>query len=150
MFSKSASWTSTVLVSAALGVSVTIVWLYSNKINNRRSRKNKTFVPRTWKRVGTIKSLYMYPLKSGHYVQLESGYCDVQGMKVDTQQDHSGLADRSFILFNDKEKKFISSKQFNHLLLIETKYLGDGNFEFSVFNQPLYGESVRITLYTIA
>uniref|UniRef100_A0A8D8YGD6 Mitochondrial amidoxime reducing component 2 n=1 Tax=Cacopsylla melanoneura TaxID=428564 RepID=A0A8D8YGD6_9HEMI len=152
MFSKSPPWTSTVLVSAALGLSVTIIWLYTNKIKRRRKNKftrlnNQATVPHTWTRVGTIKHLYIYPLKSGHYISLERGHCDVQGMKVDTQ-DSLTVADRSFILFNEKEKIFISSKQFNHLLLVETKYVTNGTYEFSVYNQPSY-EKLTININSV-
>lgn len=138
MFSNPA-WTPTILVATAVGLALTSLVFNSLRTNKKKFNRPKAQgVPKVWKHVGKVKDLYIYPLKSGRYVRLETGYCDTQGMRA--EMGGGFLCDRSFILFNEKKAKFISAKQFNHLVLVNTEYKGDGNYEFSVINKPSYGK----------
>lgn len=129
-----------ITLGISFGVTLTSFIVYFNLRSKSRkfNRSKDKCPPKSWKHIGKIKALYIYPLKSGHYISVERAYCDDQGMKLEVQD--GCLFDRSFILFKEKEKKFVSSKQYHHLLLVQTEYKGDGVFEFSIYNQPTYGK----------
>ncbi|KAI5703247.1 hypothetical protein M8J76_001582 [Diaphorina citri] len=137
MISNTNLWTYSVVLSVGLGVTLaSVVYLKNSRWKKRFNRSANSVPPTRWKHIGKVKDVYIYPLKSGHYIPIQRGYCDVRGLKYEVQD--GCLEDRSFVLFNEKEKTFISSKKFNHLLLIQTEYVGGGAFQFSVYNQPSY------------
>lgn len=77
----------TVLITTAVIV-ISAVGLYWFQ------NKKKRAVPKLWKPVGTIKNLYIYPLKSGHRINLETGICTEYGLKTPKYNNCYQLCDR--------------------------------------------------------
>lgn len=60
---------------AAIAATLTIVGAYLYHKNKRQ------FMPKTWEEVGFIEKLNLYPLKSGHKLELRKAECTTFGLK---------------------------------------------------------------------
>ena len=52
-------------------------------LKNKRAVDTKTakYLVTKWEPVGKVSSLYIYPIKSCHRVEVDEGYCDALGLK---------------------------------------------------------------------
>nr|XP_023013346.1 mitochondrial amidoxime-reducing component 1-like [Leptinotarsa decemlineata]XP_023013356.1 mitochondrial amidoxime-reducing component 1-like [Leptinotarsa decemlineata] len=100
----------TVLVGVATAVA--LVYLYQ--------KKKKEIIPWSWEEVGTLKQLYLYPLKSGHRVELIKAECTEFGLKQ-TEDDEKLLQmrDRGLVVYTEKDKEFRSARTYPKMVLID-------------------------------
>lgn len=67
--------TEAVLIASTIGI-ITILGLYWYQ------KKRKISVPTKWEPVGKVKNLFIYPLKSGHRIELKTAICTEYGIKM--------------------------------------------------------------------
>lgn len=67
--------TETVLIATTIGI-LTALSLYWYQ------KKRKHVVPTVWEPVGKVKSLFIYPLKSGHRIELDTAVCTDYGFQM--------------------------------------------------------------------
>lgn len=75
-----------ILAATAVGA-VTVLGMYLY----RKRKRNP--MPTEWKSVGKVKGLYMYPLKSGRRIELETADCTEYGIYMKTENGYP-LKDR--------------------------------------------------------
>lgn len=63
------------MIAATVGA-LTLLGLYWYQ------RKRKHAVPTVWEHVGKVKSLFIYPLKSGHRIELQTAICTEYGVQI--------------------------------------------------------------------
>lgn len=69
--------TETVLIATTIGI-LTALSLYWYQ----KKRKHVVPVPTVWEPVGKVKSLFIYPLKSGHRIELDTAVCTDYGFQM--------------------------------------------------------------------
>ncbi|CAH0728423.1 unnamed protein product, partial [Brenthis ino] len=74
----------------------------------------KPKLPTEWKEVGTLKDIYVYPIKSCGPIMLNKAECTILGLK------DGWLRDRVLMVVDDKSS-FISARGFPELLLVQPK-----------------------------
>ncbi|XP_060530858.1 mitochondrial amidoxime-reducing component 1-like [Cylas formicarius] len=104
-------------IFAALGV-----YLY-------RSKK-KEIVPWRWREVGKLTKLNLYPLKSGHRIELSHAECTEFGLRQ-TPEDGKlhQLRDRCLVVYAEKDNEFRTARTYPKMVLIDVsvhddRYLG--------------------------
>ncbi|KAK9885147.1 hypothetical protein WA026_010658 [Henosepilachna vigintioctopunctata] len=93
-------------------------------------KRNSKRPPKKWRKLGYVKSLYIYPLKSGSYLDIQKVECGKFGFSLPAIENMYQLRDRSFMVYSEAhmEGKWIgiynkmvlialSSKDQNHVLL---------------------------------
>lgn len=65
------------LAGVATVLSVVSAYLY---------QKKREIIPKKWEEIGFIKKIYLYPLRSGHKVELQRAECTHSGLKQ-TEED---------------------------------------------------------------
>lgn len=63
---------------------VTVLTIIGAYLYQRRKRE---IIPRSWQEVGLIKKINLYPLKSGHKVELYKAECTNFGLKQTKDDD---------------------------------------------------------------
>lgn len=83
-------------------------------------KKKKEIVPWTWEEVGTLKKLHLYPLKSGHRLELTRADCTEVGLKQ-SKEDEKGyqLKDRGLVVYAEKDREFRSARTYPKMVLID-------------------------------
>lgn len=74
------------LVSLASLVAALGAYLYQ--------KKKKEIIPWTWEEVGQLKKLNLFPLKSGHRIELTKAECTKYGLRQTKDEDAVQLRDR--------------------------------------------------------
>ncbi|XP_018579990.1 mitochondrial amidoxime-reducing component 1-like [Anoplophora glabripennis] len=83
-------------------------------------KKKKEIVPWTWEEVGTLKKLHMYPLKSGHRLELTQAECTKVGLTQSKEGDNSyQLKDRSLVVYAEKDHEFRTARTYPKMVLID-------------------------------
>ncbi|XP_034938193.1 mitochondrial amidoxime-reducing component 1-like [Chelonus insularis] len=132
------TWRFGVVISC--GVTMGVVLIFLNHIKKPKKNKknpdkknNKTFptqpkrivtsnqilelpYPR-WKKVGKVKELYFYPLKSGRGKELSECLFTECGIAVNNKGVLT-LKDRMFLIYNEETGKFITSRVYPTLILV--------------------------------
>ena len=98
------TWTLIGITWSVLGA-----WLWKNKKKDR--------IPEQWEPVGKVRGLYMYPLKGGRRIELDSAECNTLGLQ---QLRNSQMQDRCLVVYKEDTKKSITAITYPKLLLIET------------------------------
>ncbi|XP_059053169.1 mitochondrial amidoxime-reducing component 1 isoform X2 [Achroia grisella] len=80
-------------------------------------RTSKVKIPENWTQVGTLKDLYIYPIKSCGAVQVDKAECSLLGLK------DGWLRDR-FLMIVDNQNNFITARAYPELLLIQPSVKG--------------------------
>ncbi|CAH1159780.1 unnamed protein product [Phaedon cochleariae] len=85
-----------------------------------QKRKKKDIVPCTWEEVGKITHLNLYPLKSGHRLELQRAECTEFGLKQ-TKEDEETLQmrDRGLVVYSEKDHEFRSGRTYPKMTLID-------------------------------
>ncbi|XP_045478781.1 mitochondrial amidoxime-reducing component 1-like [Harmonia axyridis] len=92
-----------------------------------RKKKRQNRIPTEWKKIGNTKKLFIFPLKSGHYMEIDSAECTVVGLSLlKDAKNPLELRDRSFIVYGEKDGEVKSGKPFPQLVKIEVS-VHDGN-----------------------
>ncbi|XP_066141212.1 mitochondrial amidoxime reducing component 2-like [Euwallacea fornicatus] len=88
---------------------------------------NKEKIPSQWQKVGAVKDLFIYPLKSGHGINSETLFLTDKGVKETNKKDNSiELRDRSFLIYTSKDKEVRTARQLPKTILITTKAAENG------------------------
>ncbi|KAF2899109.1 hypothetical protein ILUMI_07063 [Ignelater luminosus] len=104
--------TETVLIASTIGV-LTILGLYWYQ------RKRKNAVPTKWEPVGKVKNLFIYPLKSGHRIELETAICTEYGIKMPKSGPSYQFRDRSFLVYKEDDNEFRTARQYTNMIFIK-------------------------------
>lgn len=82
-------------------------------------KKKKEYTPGTWKEVGTVEKLSIYPLKSGRRVELVQAECTNLGLRQTEENEKMfKLRDRFLIVFTEQEHEFRTARNHPKLMLI--------------------------------
>ena len=69
-------------------------------------------LPNTWRNIGTVSKLYIFPLKSAAYVPIDK-------MEVGTTAGFTGFTiDRQFMVI-DRNGKMLTSRRYPNMVLIQ-------------------------------
>ncbi|KAF5305927.1 hypothetical protein FQR65_LT07538 [Abscondita terminalis] len=78
-----------------------------------------------WEAVGTVESLYIYPLKSGRAIEVNGANCTEYGLQLNTfNQLH--VRDRCLVVYKEETRAFQTARNYKQILLIETFINKDG------------------------
>ncbi|KAJ8919366.1 hypothetical protein NQ315_016459 [Exocentrus adspersus] len=83
-------------------------------------KKKRDMMPWTWEEVGTLKKLHLYPLKSGHRLELSQAECTEVGLRQ-TKDDEKvyQLRDRGLIVYAEKDHEFRTARTYPKMVLID-------------------------------
>ncbi|KAJ8964036.1 hypothetical protein NQ314_005176 [Rhamnusium bicolor] len=83
-------------------------------------KKKKEILPWTWEEVGTVKKLNLYPLKSGHRLELSTAECTPVGLRQ-TKEDEQvyQLRDRGLVVYAEKDREFRTARTYPKMVLID-------------------------------
>ncbi|XP_066254138.1 mitochondrial amidoxime reducing component 2-like [Euwallacea similis] len=88
---------------------------------------NREKIPSQWQQVGTVKDLFVYPLKSGHSIRSEALFLTDKGVKETNKKDNSiELRDRSFLIYTSKGKEVRTARQIPKTILITIQAAENG------------------------
>ncbi|KOB74492.1 Mo-molybdopterin cofactor sulfurase [Operophtera brumata] len=76
-------------------------------------RFQMTRLPQKWKQVGTLKDIYVYPIKSCGGIMLDRAECTILGLR------HGWLRDR-VLMVTDEKNNFITARAYPELLTVAT------------------------------
>jgi len=109
-----------VQVSVALFTASAVITLTSIIGLYLYRKKSKKQPPTTWREVGKVQKLHIYPLKSGRRVEVNSAECTIYGIKQ-TKDDEKTLQlrDRSFVVYDAKAYDCKTARTFPKMVLIE-------------------------------
>ncbi|KAG5890165.1 hypothetical protein JTB14_005185 [Gonioctena quinquepunctata] len=83
-------------------------------------KKKKEIIPWSWEEVGTLTHLNLYPLKSGHRLELMRGEFKEFGLKqLEEDEKVFQMADRSLVVYTEKDKEFRSARTYPKMVLID-------------------------------
>ncbi|KAL1453689.1 hypothetical protein WDU94_010009 [Cyamophila willieti] len=118
-----------VLVSGV--VSLCVVWIAKRRHSARNKRPSNSYkqIPTKWNQVGIVTGLHIYPLKAGHGVSVDRAYCDRKGLTPIEKESVGPLSDRCFILYDRKERKYITNLAHPRLILVKTLALDRNIYE---------------------
>jgi uncharacterized protein YcbX len=76
--------------------------------------------PSKWEKVGTVKKLHLYPLKSGHRVELQRAEVTDVGLRQ-TKDDDSvfQLRDRVLVVYGAKDNEFRTARTYPKMVFID-------------------------------
>ncbi|KAL3284232.1 hypothetical protein HHI36_018395 [Cryptolaemus montrouzieri] len=80
---------------ASVSVSFYLYSLFRKKLNDK--------IPTEWKKIGKIKTLFVFPLKSGHFLEVDVAECSKVGLKTMKTSKNLQLRDRSFAVYGEKD-----------------------------------------------
>ncbi|XP_076252653.1 mitochondrial amidoxime reducing component 2-like [Rhynchophorus ferrugineus] len=91
----------------------------------KRVRKEK--IPTKWTEVGSVRGIYIYPLKSGKGQQTSKVLCTSKGLKeIDKGDGCTPLADRCFLIYTSKDRQVRTARQLPKIVLIEVQPAQNG------------------------
>ncbi|XP_045478777.1 mitochondrial amidoxime reducing component 2-like [Harmonia axyridis] len=112
-----------VISTTALAVISTSVCVYILK-KNKRSYK----VPTEWKQIGFVKKLYIFPLKSARFIEINRVECTEVGFRlIKTEENPLQLRDRSFVVYGEKNNEMKSGRAIPSLVKIEISVHDDNH-----------------------
>lgn len=93
-------------------------------------RKKKDAIPREWIKIGTVKNLIMYPLKSGKRIELSDVECTNVGLRQIYMEDNLfQLKDRFLIVYKDNE--FRTARNYPKLILVSVSSHDKDHLKFN-------------------
>ncbi|PSN39539.1 hypothetical protein C0J52_12384 [Blattella germanica] len=115
--------TAAVLLTTALAA-----WLHQRILGRNR-------IPTKWRKVGEIREMTIYPLKSGRGVNLKNAICTDLGLQS-IEQDTTELLDRTFLVFGSDDRKYMTAARFPKMLLITITPEKNGIVTFQAPGMP--------------
>ncbi|XP_037048136.1 mitochondrial amidoxime-reducing component 1-like [Bradysia coprophila] len=96
---------------------ISIWWMKSNKKLGDNSRSTSELHTEKWLKVGKVKELFFYPLKSGRGKNvLECKFTEF-GIAIMGSGQFT-LRDRMFLVYNEENGKFVTAKNYSKLVLV--------------------------------
>ncbi|KAJ6630522.1 Mitochondrial amidoxime-reducing component 1 [Pseudolycoriella hygida] len=111
-----------------IGLSGVTIYVFLSWIKLKKASKGnrKTFRTRSelskpqWIKVGQVKELYLYPLKSGRRKEVKE--CDFTEFGIAFREDDLfTLRDRMFLVYNEESGKFATGKNYPKLVLVNLR-----------------------------
>ncbi|KAK4887736.1 hypothetical protein RN001_004007 [Aquatica leii] len=119
-----------VLAAATVGILTTVaVYWYQRRKKNR--------LPTEWNPVGIVTRLYIYPLKSGHEIELETAVCTELGVMIPPFGNLHQFRDRSFLIYNEADKKFETARTSSQLVHIKITAIDENHVTLNAPNMPI-------------
>ncbi|XP_018579002.1 mitochondrial amidoxime-reducing component 1-like [Anoplophora glabripennis] len=86
------------------------------------SKFKKSKFPNEWRAVGEVRKLCIYPFKSGKKLEVDQAECTKRGLMEEEKFDKSfRLRDRSFVVYNEKSHKYVNSRHYPKMVLVEVR-----------------------------
>ncbi|KAF2899110.1 hypothetical protein ILUMI_07064, partial [Ignelater luminosus] len=104
--------TETLLIATTVGA-LTILGLYLYQ------KKRKYTIPTVWEPVGKVKSLFIYPLKSGHRVELKTAICTKYGVQIPKSGSSYQFYDRNLLIYKEDDNEFRTARQYPKMIFIK-------------------------------
>ncbi|KAL1509050.1 hypothetical protein ABEB36_003851 [Hypothenemus hampei] len=106
------------LVSLASFVAAFGAYLYQ--------KKKKEIIPWSWEEVGHLTKLNLFPLKSGHRIELKKAQCTEFGLRQ-TEDDESiyQLRDRCLVVYSETDNEFRTARTYPKMVLIDVSVHDD-------------------------
>ncbi|CAG9765498.1 unnamed protein product [Ceutorhynchus assimilis] len=83
-------------------------------------KKKEEIVPWSWEEVGKLTKLNLFPLKSGHRIELTSAECTEFGLRQIPSNDvNFQLRDRCLVVYGEKDHEFRSARTYPKMVLID-------------------------------
>ncbi|KAF5274880.1 hypothetical protein FQA39_LY07062 [Lamprigera yunnana] len=119
-----------VLVAATAGIITTaaIYWYQKRKLFR---------IPSEWDPVGAVTRLYIYPLKSGHEIELESALCTEYGVMQPQLGNLHQFRDRSFLIFNETTNTFETARTSPKLVNTRIAAADENHITLTAPNMPI-------------
>ncbi|OXU27180.1 hypothetical protein TSAR_005445 [Trichomalopsis sarcophagae] len=89
----------------------------------------------SWKKVGSVKEIYYYPLKSGKGKPVEECNFENVGISV-SNEEFIPMRDRMLLVYEEKTGKFITGRQHSKLLLVSISAAGEGRVKLEAADMP--------------
>ncbi|KAL3284233.1 hypothetical protein HHI36_018396 [Cryptolaemus montrouzieri] len=106
---------SSTLVSTAV---ITVSATFCIYLIRKKKRENR--IPTEWKKIGNAKRLYIFPLKSGHYIEIDAAECTEVGFRLlKSANCPLQLRDRSFVVYGENDGQIRSGRAVPSLVRIE-------------------------------
>ncbi|KAF5305930.1 hypothetical protein FQR65_LT07541 [Abscondita terminalis] len=118
-----------VLAAGLVGILSTISVYYY-----QRWRRNR--VPTQWEPVGKVSRIFVYPLKSGHEVELDAAVCTEYGVMVAEKGNKHQFRDRSFLVYNETDKKFETARTSEKLMIVKIAAVDKDHVVLSAPDMP--------------
>lgn len=90
-------------------------------------RKKKEMIPWAWEEVGKITKLNLYPLKSGHRIELTQAECTEFGLRLTGDEGAFQLRDRCLVVYSEKDNEFRTARTYPKMVLIDVS-IHDDNY----------------------
>lgn len=91
-------------------------------------KKKKEIIPWSWEEVGKLTKLNLYPLKSGHRIELLQAECTEFGLKQTADQESAfQLRDRCLVVYSENDNEFRTARTYPKMVLIDVS-VHDGNY----------------------
>ncbi|KAF5305929.1 hypothetical protein FQR65_LT07540 [Abscondita terminalis] len=119
-----------VLAAGVVGILTTAAVYYYQKWKRNR-------VPTQWDPVGIVTQLYIYPFKSGHQVELDTAICTEYGVMVPKSGNVHQFRDRSFLVYNEGDKKFETARTSSQLVHIKITAVDENHVTLTAPNMPI-------------
>ncbi|KAJ9578968.1 hypothetical protein L9F63_024927, partial [Diploptera punctata] len=103
-------------------------WLHQKILGRNR-------IPTKWRKVGEVREMIIYPLKSGTGVNLQEAVCTDLGLQS-IGQDTTQLLDRTFLVFGSEDRTYMTAARFPKMVLITITPETDGNVLFKAPGMP--------------
>ncbi|XP_014285773.1 mitochondrial amidoxime-reducing component 1 [Halyomorpha halys] len=84
-----------------------------------------------WRAVGKISKIYIYPIKSGRYKEIDEAECTPIGLSYNVGDGKLPLRDRVFVVYKSETMAFLSGKNNPKMLLLNLKPKDDKTVIFS-------------------
>ncbi|XP_048516477.1 mitochondrial amidoxime reducing component 2 isoform X1 [Dendroctonus ponderosae] len=92
-------------------------------------KKKKEIIPWTWEEVGKLTKLNLFPLKSGHRIELHKAECTKYGLRQTKDEDAVQLRDssnfRCLVVYSEKDNEFRTARTYPKMVLIDVSVHDD-------------------------
>ncbi|XP_066254139.1 mitochondrial amidoxime reducing component 2-like [Euwallacea similis] len=89
-------------------------------------RKKKDIIPWSWEEVGKLTKLNLFPLKSGHRIELTKAECTEFGLKhCKEDTGRYQLRDRCLVVYSEKDNEFRTARTYPKMVLIDVSVHDD-------------------------
>ncbi|KAK9888128.1 hypothetical protein WA026_000398 [Henosepilachna vigintioctopunctata] len=114
-------------LTASVGITGCCYFIYK-KLKSKRP-------PTTWRKLANVTNLYVYPLKSGRYIELDKVECTKFGFSLPTKETNFQLRDRSFIVYGENDSVGKSARIYPKMVLISVSAGDKGHVIFKAPEQ---------------
>ncbi|KAK9891513.1 hypothetical protein WA026_014749 [Henosepilachna vigintioctopunctata] len=108
----------TLFISLLASIGFTGCYFIYKKFNSKR-------IPKKWRKLANITNLYIYPLKSGRYTEVDEVECTKVGFRLPAKNGNLQLRDRQFIVYAQYDMTGKTARIYHKMVLISVSSRGD-------------------------